>query len=346
MVTLQTIRKSNARIAELPEGLVALFLGATSGIGQSTLLQFAQHAVRPHIYIVARRTSAPATKGLLQRLQATNPDATYTIIEKDVSLIRETNDVVDFLKARETKLDLLFESVGFISFTGRQETIEGLEPSMTTRYYSRLRAAQGLVPLLNAAPNPRVVSILAGGQEGKINETDLDLRKPGNYSIAGAAIHSATMLTLSLEHLARENPRISFVHAFPGWVATPILSRGSKGLLRLLMTWVVQPLVALFATSAEEAGARALFYSTSDRYSVSDNGMVPLVEGIEKSPKTQGGIFLSNDKSESVNNEKLLADFRARRVDEKVWRHTMEIFDACATNAPSQATKSSQRSQT
>ncbi|KAJ9503061.1 hypothetical protein LTR99_007065 [Exophiala xenobiotica] len=345
MVTLQTIRKSNARIAELPEGLVALFLGATSGIGQSTLLQFAQHAVRPHIYIVARRTSAPATTGLLQKLQATNPDATYTIIEKDVSLIRESDDVVEFVQARETKLDLLFESVGFISFTGRQETIEGLEPSMTTRYYSRLRAAQGLVPLLNAAPNPRVVSILAGGQEGKMNETDLDLRKPGNYSIAGAAIHSATMLTLSLEHLARENPRISFVHAFPGWVATPIFSKGSTGLLRLLMTWVVQPLGTLFATSVEDAGARALFYATSDRYSV-DNGMVPLVEGIEKSPKTQGGIFLSNDKSESVDNEKLLADFRARKVDEQVWRHTMEIFDACATNAASQASKSLQRSQT
>jgi short chain dehydrogenase len=141
MVAIQAIRKSNARIAELPEGLVALFLGATSGIGQSTLIQFAKYAVQPRIYIVARRASA--TRELLEELHKENLEGTYTVIEKDVSLICETSDVVEFVKTRETKLDLLFESVGFISFTGRQETTEGLEPSMTTRYYSRLRARAG-----------------------------------------------------------------------------------------------------------------------------------------------------------------------------------------------------------
>ncbi len=332
MVAIQAIRKSNARIAELPAGLVALFLGGTSGIGQSALIQFAEYAVQPRIYIAARRASA--TTGLLEELHEKNPGGTYTVIEKDVSLICETNDVVEFVKTRETKLDLLFESVGFISFSGRQETAEGLEPSMTTRYYSRLRAAQGLLPLLNAATSPRVVSILAGGHEAKMNEEDLDLRKPGNYSIIGAAVHSATMLTLAYEHLARANPRISFVHAFPRFVATPLFTRGSTGVLRLLIGCIVQPLAILFATSVDEAGARALFYSTSDRYLVGD-GTVPLAEGIEKSPKSEGGVFLSNEKSESIDNEKLLGDFRARGVDEQVWRHTMKIFNACATKARS-----------
>ena len=332
MISVQAIRKSNAGIADQPEGLVALFLGGTSGIGQSALVQFAKYALRPRIYIVARRAASTTT--LLEELHEHNRGGTYTVIEKDVSLICETGDVVKFVATRESKLDLLFESVGFISFSGRQETAEGLEPSMTTRYYSRVYAAHGLLPLLNAAASPRVVSILAGGMEGKMSENDLDLRKPGNYSIVGAAVHSATMLTLAYEHLARENPRISFVHAFPGSVATPLFSRGSTGILYLFMRWVVQPLVYLFATSVDEAGARALFYSTSNRYSVSD-GTVPLAEGMEKSPTSEGGVFLSNGKSESVNNEKVLADFRARGVDELVWRHTMEIFSACATKTPS-----------
>jgi NAD(P)-dependent dehydrogenase (short-subunit alcohol dehydrogenase family) len=332
MVPIQAIRESNARIAELPAGLVALFLGATSGIGRSALTQFAEYAAQPRIYIVARRASA--TTKLLEELHAKNPRGTYTIIEKDVSLICETDEVVEFVKSRETKLDLLFESVGFISFSGRQVTVEGLEPSMTTRYYSRLRAAHGLLPLLNAAASPRVVSILAGGHEAKMNEEDLDLRKPGNYSIISAAVHSNTMLTLAYEHLARENPRISFVHAYPGFVATPIFSRGSTGLLRLLAVYIVQPLVNLLATSAHEAGARALFYLTSDRYSDGD-GTVPLAEGIEKSPTSEGGVFLSDEKSESIDNEKILRDFRARGVHEQVWRHTMEIFDACAAKAQS-----------
>ena len=330
MVAIQAIRKSNARISELPAGLVALFLGGTSGIGQSALIQFAEYAVQPRIYIAARRASA--ITDLLEELHEKNPGGTYTVIEKNVSLICETNDVIEFVKARETKLDLLFESVGFISFSGRQETVEGLEPSMTTRYYSRLRAAQGLLPLLNAAASPRVVSILAGGHEAKMNEADLDLRKPGNYSIIGAAVHSATMLTLAYEHLARENPRISFVHAFPRFVATPLFTRGSTGVLRLLLWCIIQPLAFLFATPVDEAGARALFYLTSDRYSVVD-GNVPLGEGIEKSPKSEGGVFLSNEKSESIDNENILVDFRARGVDELVWRHTMEVFIACAGKA-------------
>lgn len=332
MVAIGVIRESNKGLADLPERLVAAFLGATSGIGQSALIQFSTYAVRPTVYIVARRASA--TTELLAELRKKNSEGKYIIIEKDVSLISETNDVVDFIKARETKLDFLFESMGFISFQGRQDTVEGLEPSMTTRYYSRVRAVQGLLPLLNAASKPRVVSILAGGVEGKMKEDDLDLRKPGNYSIVSAATHSATMLTLALERLAKQNLNISFVHAFPGGVATPTFSRGSSGLVRLIMTWIVQPLANVFLTSVDDAGARALFYLTSDRYSVND-GTIPLPEGLEKSPKSGGGIFLSNEKSESVDNEKVLADFRARGVDEQVWAHTMEIFDACAARVRS-----------
>ena len=326
MVAIQAVRKSNACIAELPPGLVALFLGATSGIGQSTLIQFASHAVRPRIYIVARPSSA--ITAMLDELRKRNHEGTYTVIRKDVSLVRETSDVVEFVKSRETKLDLLFESVGFISLSGRQETVEGLDPSMTTRCYSRIWAVYGLLHLLNAAVSPRVVSILAGGQESKMNEEDLDLRKPGNYSVIAAAVHSATMLTLAFEHLARENPGISFVHAFPGAVATPLLSRGSTGLVRLLMTGVVHPLIKTFATSADEAGARALFYLANDRYSVKHNAILS-ADGLEKPMLSGGGIFLINEKSEIVDNEKVLVDYRVRGVDKDVWRHMIEIFNAC-----------------
>lgn len=80
MVAIQAIRKSNARIAKLPVGLVALFLGGTSGIGQSALIQFATHAIRPRIYIVARQASATTTTKLLEKLREKNPGGIYTII--------------------------------------------------------------------------------------------------------------------------------------------------------------------------------------------------------------------------------------------------------------------------
>ncbi len=49
--------------------------------------------------------------------------------------------------------------------------------------------------------------------------------------------------------------------------------------MRLLMTGVVHPLIKAFAMSADEAGARALFYLTSDRYSVKHDALFcPLMD--------------------------------------------------------------------
>lgn len=61
MVALEIIRASNAQFKNLPPGLVAVFVGATSGIGESTLKQFCRQTVRPRLYFVGRL--APPTPG-------------------------------------------------------------------------------------------------------------------------------------------------------------------------------------------------------------------------------------------------------------------------------------------
>ena len=228
MVSLQTVRQSTARVATLPQGLVALFIGATSGIGKSALQLFARHASSPRIYSVARASSVASHDNLLATLRQSNPTGTYDLITADVSLVSEIDKVVNAITQKETKVDILFMSAGFMAFEGRKDTSEGLDPSMTTRYYSRLRAVQQLLPLLNKADSPRIISVLAGGMEGPLNESDLDLRDPLNWSFWNSSVHSATMGTLALERFARENPRLSIVHWYPGPVATPGLAKAEK----------------------------------------------------------------------------------------------------------------------
>lgn len=80
------------------------------------------------------------------------------------------------------------------------------------------------------------------------------------------------------------------MHAFPSAVATPLLSRVSTGLVRLLMTRVIYLVDKLFATLVNETGVGALFHFTSDGYSIK-NGTVPLTDGVEKSPIFTGDIF-------------------------------------------------------
>ncbi|CAK7203117.1 hypothetical protein SEUCBS139899_005846 [Sporothrix eucalyptigena] len=323
MVSLKDIRASNGRLNEAGEGVVAVFLGATSGIGLAVLKEFAQYALKPNVYFVARNAVAAAS--IVEELRHLNADGKYEVIEKDVSLVADANAVAAVVKAKESKVDLLFMSVGFFSFDGRKDTSEGLEASMTTRYYSRIRIAQLLLPLLNAAPHPRVVSVLAGGLEAPIDEKDLSLSKPNAFSVSASNNHTATMMTLSLEHLAQENPHISFVHTFPGLVSTPLLGKTSSGLLGVFLRWVVAPLMTLFTTTPAEAGERGLFYSTSARYGV-DDGLLPLSDGLVVAKKTPGGIFLVDAKGESADNEKVLGDLRKRNVGDAVWTHTQEVF--------------------
>ncbi|UNI15576.1 hypothetical protein JDV02_002100 [Purpureocillium takamizusanense] len=325
MVTLQAVHASNDRLRAAGPGLVAVFLGATSGIGQNALRLFAERTIEPRIYIVAR--NAKTIGPFIEELQDKNPGGKYEVIEKDVSLLKNVDEVARIVRGKETKLDLLFLSVGFFSLHGRQDTSEGLDASLTTRYYSRLRITQLLMPLLNASPSPHVLSVLAGGMEGPINEADLSLSDPKNFSVSAGNNHSATMSTLAFERLASENPSVSFVHTFPGLVSTPLLGRVSSGVLGTVIRWVVMPLMKLFVTTPAEAGARALFHGTSSRYSV-DGGLVPLLYGLEKATTSKGGVFLVDPKGDSADSEKVLGDLRERGVDKLVWEHTMEVFDS------------------
>ncbi|KAI5462034.1 hypothetical protein BGZ63DRAFT_354472 [Mariannaea sp. PMI_226] len=330
MVSLDIVRAANAQLPSmLPNHLVALFVGATSGIGLSTLQQFvrATDDKQPTIYVVGR--NAKAALPIIADLRQSNPSAKISFIEQDISLVRNVTKVVDEIKRYETKLDFLFLSSGFIPFEGRRETSEGLEPSMTTRYYSRARTIQLLIPLLNQSLNPHVVNILAGGQEGPLVEDDLDLAQPGNFSFVRSSVHSATMLTLTLERFASENPKISFVHAFPGLTSTPTLTRGSSGLVGIIMRWIVSPVLnALFAYSVDDVGAKALFYATNARYSVTETAALctPLPDGISKAKPTVRGVYLVGEKGDPADNEEVLQDLRTQ-VGDKVWKHTSEIFD-------------------
>ncbi|KPM41400.1 hypothetical protein AK830_g5182 [Neonectria ditissima] len=239
MVSFQTVKQSNAAVANLPKGLVALFIGATSAIGQSALEHFSQNASSPRIHSVARSQTASSHAGLLASLRQSNPTGTYNLITADVSLISEIDKVVNAVTQKETKLDILI-----------------------------IRLAPG--------------GLGAGGGDG------------------GAA------------------------------------QRGRPGPARRGALVALERVGALGHdghAGAREAGARTLFLATSDRYAV-NGGLVPVPEGLEVAKKSDGGIFLVDPQGESTGDEELLADFRARGVDEAVWSFTQKVFAAAQESKP------------
>lgn len=118
MVTLSQVQSSNSLISStLPPNLVAVFVGATSGFGETTLKQFAKYTIQPRIYFVGR--SQAAGDRIVAECKALNPQGEYTFVKADVSLIRVVDEVCEEIKAKEKAINILFLSAGLPSMDRR-----------------------------------------------------------------------------------------------------------------------------------------------------------------------------------------------------------------------------------
>ncbi|MCJ1247102.1 hypothetical protein MMC30_004313 [Trapelia coarctata] len=327
MVSIQTVRASNAKLKELGPGLVAVFasspaVGGTSGIGETTAREFVRHTLSPHVYLVGRNQTQ--AKSIISELEAINSDGKISFIQSDVSLLRNVDTVCRELKAKEPKINLLFMSAGILTLKGRDETPEGLDKKFSLHYYSRARFATNLLPLLAAASSSsapgnlsRVISVLSAGTEGKMNLDDLSLKT--HYSLANCANHAVTMNSLLACHQATTNPTTSFIHAAPGFVNTGLGTAGQTGMLFKAAMGVVSFVISPLAVPLQESGERHLYAATSEVYKPSGT------KGGEGDVLGKGAYLLNwgGERTE----KKILGEYRAQGVEEKVWEHTSEVFE-------------------
>ncbi|MCJ1391815.1 hypothetical protein MMC18_004682 [Xylographa bjoerkii] len=333
MVNIKYVRISNGSLATKAPGMVGLFIGATSGSGRGTLKQFAKHATATKAYI------SSATP-MLEELARLNPQGTFEFLETEIFLIRNMGKICSEITSKETKVDLIVMSTGYLTFAGRQDSDEGIDTLAALSYYIRIRAVYNLLPLLNASPSPRVVAILAGGTEGAVDLTDLELRK--KHSLIAAAGLSATQTLFALEELAKTNPSISFVHVFPGFVNTGQLDRFMKTAPGLwawpawLAQWTLVPLVSFFAQTPDGIGEMMLFIATSARYPPAevkgDGFMVAVPTGVtvakssyEKDGKGSG-VYRLNQHGESAPDTPVLADYSKQEAGKTIWESTEGVW--------------------
>lgn len=128
------------------------------------------------------------------------------------------------------------------------------------------------------------------------------------------------MGTLALEKLTRENLCLSALHWFPGPVEMPGLARARKF-----------GIGGEGAMTQDESGQRGLFRATSDRYAAggSSGSLVSVPEGLDMAARSGGGSCLVDLLAESIDNDKVLAGMKEKKVDEKVWSLTQGIFACC-----------------
>lgn len=130
MVSLKIIQSSNDGIrSALPAGLVAVFVGGTNGVGETTVRQFAKHAAQPCVYIVGR--SQEAGDRIAAECQALNSEGTFVFLRRETSLMRDVDAICKELANKEVAINLLFLTVGTL-----QRGFSELAPSRCPRSFA------------------------------------------------------------------------------------------------------------------------------------------------------------------------------------------------------------------
>ncbi|KAJ9156210.1 putative Short-chain dehydrogenases/reductase [Pleurostoma richardsiae] len=330
MVPLPQVIASNERIAPtFPHGLVAVFVGGTSGVGEYTLKAFAKYSSKPRVYFIGR--SQEAADRIIAECKELNPGGYFEFIKADVSLLKNVDDVCRQIKAKETTINILFQSQGSMGFEAT--TSEGLPLAAGLIMHSRTRFIINLLPLLQKASFlRRVVSVLAATCEGPIDTGNI----PGKgFALIKWRNQAASVQTLLLEEAARRAPDVSFVHDAPGVVKGGI-SRDAQG-IRMAITLAISSLLRpLIETPPAECGQYHLFFATSARFTPREGAVdatgVPLEEGLDVAKGSDGqagsGIYTIDNRGESAPPKvyQLLAEMRENGTAEKVWDYVSADF--------------------
>ena len=265
IASISEIITSNEALSSRYESATAVFTGATQGIGLGTLTAFVKRIPKPRAIIVGR--SRERFEDDMKNLSSINAAGEFIFVEGELSLIKSVDAISEQIVQHlaGTKVDLLCMSQGFAPLQGRTYTSEGLDTVFALVYYGRMRMAQNLIDAHVMSRNARVVTILAGTKEGYMFEDDLELDQ--NYSIFRVRPHFASLATLALDGMAAEHPETAFLHIFPGRVKTRLLESGVDWtVLKLLLRYVLGPIMFLGGITAEESGERMIWMALSEAH--------------------------------------------------------------------------------
>lgn len=218
---------------DLPDqsGRVALVTGANSGLGFHTSLELARRGAR---VLMACRDAGRAGEAL-RRLRAELPGATAELVSLDLASLASIEAAAQDVAARTPSLDLLVDNAGVMAVP-RTLTADGFELQLGTNHLGHFALTGRLLPLLLAAPAPRVVVVSSGlHKTGRMRFEDL--MGDRSYGRWRAYAQSKLANLLFARELERRAARTSLLvaAAHPGYASTHLQSGQQSGLLEAFM---------------------------------------------------------------------------------------------------------------
>ncbi|KAF9017508.1 NAD(P)-binding protein [Hymenopellis radicata] len=285
---------------------VAVFVGGTSGIGEAMVKAVASYmGGNVHLVIIGRnRAAAEKTFASLPAppLGEDGDPVLREFMSCDASLMKNISATCTELGQKVSKINFLVLSAGFVQFSGREETEEGLDKMLALRYYHRFKVIQSLLPRLqkasDAGEQASVLSILGARSSPLLEMDNLDMKN--RYGAFKAAAWSGAYNNIMIEGFSKRNPDIGFTHIFPGFVNTPGLSIIYKRWPARLLAPLIILLAYLLAITPEESAEYMLY---------------ALLDG-------KKGWFLRDEKG---NDEGTARYTYSDEEKEAVWQHSLQM---------------------
>ena len=207
--------------------------GATAGIGLAT----AENLVRQGAAIIGVGRSAERCRAAEKALQQINPDAAVQFLCADLSLQREVHRLAEEIRGLlaaqgKTALDGLANNAGTFTYW-LTLTAEGVEMQWAVNHLAAFLLTHELLPLLEAAPASRVVTVSSGSHySGRLNWDDPQLRRRYNGLRAYENTKLANVLfTCELNRRIAGRSGLRAFAADPGLVKTDIGMKGTPALV-------------------------------------------------------------------------------------------------------------------
>jgi NAD(P)-dependent dehydrogenase (short-subunit alcohol dehydrogenase family) len=207
-------------------GKRAIVTGANSGLGAETVRVLAMAGANVIMGCRNAATGEEVATGLRAKLGA---DAgTLTVQPLDLSDLRFVDAFTEEERRRGEPLDLLINNAGVMA-TPLGRTAQGIELQLGTNHVGHFRLTLGLLPLLEAAPSARIVTVSSalhgrGRAERLVETLESDPRYERRaYSRFDAYGDSKLANVLFTRALARRLPAsVATFSLHPGVIPTPL----------------------------------------------------------------------------------------------------------------------------
>jgi NAD(P)-dependent dehydrogenase (short-subunit alcohol dehydrogenase family) len=212
-------------------GKTALVTGPTSGLGLATARGLAELGAR--VVLVGRDADRLArVRDELTRL--VGQDRFPTVVA-DMASLASVRRAVEQVRATEARLDLLVDNAGAI-YPARTVSPDGIEATLALLVVGPFALMGGLLPLLRASGDARVIAVSSGGMYTQAVDLD-DLQSRNGIYSGSLAYARAKRIQVALvrewaHRLASAGIAVNAMH--PGWADTPGLASSLPGFHRLM----------------------------------------------------------------------------------------------------------------